>query len=270
VAPDHQKIKSVTRVYEKIAANPAFRFFGNVTIGRDLARDELLEHYHAVIYAVGAQSDRALGVPGEHLPGSHAATEFVGWYNGHPDYRDHQFDLSQTSVAVIGMGNVAIDVVRILARTPDELHGTDIAEHALEALRHSQVRDIYMIGRRGPVQAAFTNPEIKELGELADANVDVRAEELVPGEGHRQVRGAVDRAEHGALADGHVAPAHAPVKADPRAARESCDGAARWPHGRASTRPAGDNPPSVSALLHGPPRHCVSHSGHPPRPGRQR
>ncbi len=179
VAPDHQKIKSVTRVYEKIAANPAFRFFGNVTIGPDLTRDELLQHYHAVIYAVGAQSDRALGVPGEELEGSHAATEFVGWYNGHPDYRDRQFDLSQPSVAVIGMGNVAIDVVRILARTPEELHGTDIAGHALDALRHSRVRDIYMIGRRGPVQAAFTNPEIKELGELADADVDVRAEELV-------------------------------------------------------------------------------------------
>ncbi len=179
VAPDHQKIKSVTRIYEKVAAHPAFRFFGNVTIGRDLTREELLEHYHAVIYAVGAQSDRALGVPGEDLPGSHAATEFVGWYNGHPDYRDRQFDLSQSSVAVIGMGNVAIDVVRILARTPEELHGTDIAGHALEALRLSRVRDIYMIGRRGPVQAAFTNPEIKELGELADADVDVRAEELV-------------------------------------------------------------------------------------------
>lgn len=191
VAPDHQKIKSVTRVYEKIAANPAFRFFGNVAIGRDLTREELLQHYHAVIYAVGAQSDRALGVPGEHLAGSHAATEFVGWYNGHPDYRDHQFDLSQTSVAVIGMGNVAIDVVRILARTPEELHGTDIAGHALDALRQSRVRDIYMIGRRGPVQAAFTNPEIKELGELADADVDVRAEELI-----------LDPASQAALASG--------------------------------------------------------------------
>ena len=178
VAPDHQKIKSVTRIYDKLAANPALRFFGHVLIGRDLTRDELLQHYHAVIYAVGAQSDRALGVPGEHLDGSHAATEFVGWYNGHPDYRDRHFDLSRPSVAVIGMGNVAIDVVRILARTPEELRGTDIAGHALEALRHSGVRDIYMIGRRGPVQAAFTNPELKELGELNGADVDVRAEEL--------------------------------------------------------------------------------------------
>ncbi len=178
VAPDHQKIKSVTRVYEKIAANPRVRFFGNVTAGTDLHHDDMLRHYHAVIYAVGAQSDRALGVPGEQLSGSHAATEFVGWYNGHPDYRDHHFDLNRTSAAVIGMGNVAIDVVRILARTPEELYGTDIAGHALEALRYSRVRDIYMIGRRGPVQAAFTNPELKELAELAGADVGVRPEEL--------------------------------------------------------------------------------------------
>jgi len=178
VAPDHQKIKSVTRVYERIAANAAVRFFGNVTLGTDLSREELLRHYHAVIYAVGAPTDRNLGIPGEELAGSHAATDFVGWFNGHPDYRDRTFDLSEPSVAVIGMGNVAVDVVRILARTPDELHGTDIAEHALEALRHSRVRDIYMIGRRGPVQGAFTNPELKELGEMAGADIDVRAAEL--------------------------------------------------------------------------------------------
>ncbi|HMV31152.1 MAG TPA: NADP oxidoreductase, partial [Gemmatimonadales bacterium] len=134
--------------------------------------------YHAVIYACGAQSDRALGVPGESLAGSHAATEFVGWYNGHPDYRDRVFDLAQEHVAVIGMGNVAVDVVRVLARTPEELHGTDIAGHALEALRHSRVRHIHMIGRRGPVQGAFTNPELKELGEMADADIHVRAEDL--------------------------------------------------------------------------------------------
>lgn len=178
VAPDHQKIKSVTRVYDRIAGHAGVRFLGHVEIGRDLSRADLLRHYHAVIYAIGARSDRPLGVPGEHLAGSHAATEFVGWYNGHPDYRDCHFDLRERSVAVIGMGNVAIDVVRILARTPEELHGTDIAGHALEALRHSAVRDIYMIGRRGPVQAAFTNPELKELGELAGADVDVRAAEL--------------------------------------------------------------------------------------------
>jgi len=179
VAPDHQKIKSVTRVFEKIAANPAVRFFGNVTIGQDLSRADLLRCYHAVIYAYGAETDRALGIPGEHLAGSHAATDFVGWYNGHPDYRERAFDLSQESVAVIGMGNVAVDVVRILARTPEELGSTDITDYALDALRLSRVREIYMIGRRGPVQGAFTNPELKELGEMDGADIRVRADELV-------------------------------------------------------------------------------------------
>lgn len=178
VAPDHQKIKSVTRIYEKIAAHPTVRFFGNVTLGKDISREELLQHYHGVIYAVGAPTDRTLGVPGEKLAGSHAATDFVGWYNGHPDYRDKTFDLTQPSVAVIGMGNVAVDVVRVLARTPEELSKTDIAEYALEGLRHSKVRDIYMIGRRGPVQGAFTNPELKELGEMPGADIEVRAADL--------------------------------------------------------------------------------------------
>ncbi|MBK8005127.1 MAG: FAD-dependent oxidoreductase [Gemmatimonadetes bacterium] len=178
VAPDHQKIKSVTRIYERIAADPRVRFLGHVEVGSDLSREELLRHYHAVVYAVGARSDRALGIPGEALAGSHAATEFVGWYNGHPDYRDLAFDLTQDSVAVIGVGNVAIDVARILVRTEAELQKTDIAEHARQALIASSVRHVYMIGRRGPVQAAFTNPELKELGELAGADVDVRAEDL--------------------------------------------------------------------------------------------
>ncbi|HKV75724.1 MAG TPA: NADP oxidoreductase, partial [Gemmatimonadales bacterium] len=178
VAPDHQKIKAVTRVYEKLAAQPGFRFFGNVEIGKDLSRAELRQHYHAVIYASGAQSDRHLGIPGEDLAGSHPATEFVAWYNGHPEYRDRHFDLSQSAVAVIGMGNVAVDVVRILARTEAELARTDIAPYALEALAQSRVRDIYMIGRRGPVQAAFTNPEVKELGEMAGADTIVLPGEL--------------------------------------------------------------------------------------------
>jgi len=178
VAPDHQKIKSVTRVFERIAADPRVRFFGNVLIGQDLTRSDLRRHYHAFIYACGAQSDRSLGIPGEDLPGSHAATDFVGWYNGHPDYRDCRFDLGATSVAVIGMGNVAVDVVRILARTTEELAKTDIADYALDALRASAVRDIYMIGRRGPVQGAFTHPELRELGELVGADIHVRAEDL--------------------------------------------------------------------------------------------
>lgn len=178
VAPDHQKIKSVTRVYEKIAANPAVRFFGHVNFGTDLTLEDLRAHYQAVIFAVGAPTDRSLGIPGESLAGSHPATDFVGWYNGHPDYRDHRFDLGVTSAVIIGMGNVAVDVVRILARTPEELKATDIAEHALEALARSSIRDIYMIGRRGPVQGAFTNPELKELGEMAGADIDIRAADL--------------------------------------------------------------------------------------------
>jgi ferredoxin--NADP+ reductase len=171
VAPDHPKIKSVVRIYDRIASQPGFRFLGNVQVGRDVSPAELARHYDAVIYAVGAQTDRPLGIPGEHLAGSHAATEFVGWYNGHPDFRDCRFDLGQEAAAVIGVGNVAMDVTRILASRVDDLAATDLAGHALDALRASRVRTIYVLGRRGPVQAAFTNPELRELGELPDAEV---------------------------------------------------------------------------------------------------
>jgi ferredoxin--NADP+ reductase len=166
VAPDHQKIKTVTRAYDQIASHPRFRFFGNVEFGRHVRLDDLRAHYHQILYATGAQTDRRMGIPGEDLIGSHAATEFVAWYNGHPDYRDHQFDLSPERVAVVGVGNVAIDVARILCRTPEELRRTDIAEHALDALRHSRVKEVHLLGRRGPAQAAFTTPEVKELGEM--------------------------------------------------------------------------------------------------------
>lgn len=178
VAPDHQKIKSVTKLYDRIAADPRFRFYGNVEFGRDVTRADLSQLYHAIIYATGAQTDKRMGIPGEDLPGSHPATEFVAWYNAHPDFRHLTFDLSQETVAVVGMGNVAMDVIRILASTPEELAKTDIADYALEALRHSKVRRIYMLGRRGPAQAAFTNPEIKELGELEDAEVVVPLAEI--------------------------------------------------------------------------------------------
>ncbi len=178
VAPDHAKIKSVTKLYSRIASHERFRFFGNVEFGRDISRFDLSHHYHGILYAVGAQTDRKLGIPGEDLPGSYAATEFVGWYNGHPDYRDYDFDLTGIRrVAVIGVGNVAMDVARILARTPAELYATDIADYALEALAHSDVEEIYVLGRRGPAQAAFTNPEIKELGEMADADIIVDCED---------------------------------------------------------------------------------------------
>ncbi len=182
VAPDHPKIKSVTRVYEKTAAHPRFRFFGNVTFGADVTRAELLEHYHAIVYATGSPSDRPLDIPGEELPGSHAATEFVGWYNGHPDHSDLEVDLESSERAlVIGNGNVAVDVARMLVLTAEELAPTDTADHALEVLARSAVREVVIVGRRGPAQAAFTNPELLELGELAGADVIVDAEELERG-----------------------------------------------------------------------------------------
>ncbi len=171
VAPDHPKIKSVTKVYEKLAANPHFRFFGNVEFGKHVCLSDLRNYYHQILYATGAQTDRRMNIPGEDLKGSFPATEFVAWYNGHPDYRDMQFDLSAERVAVVGVGNVAIDVARILCRTPKELEATDIAEHALEALRNSKVKEVQLLGRRGPAQAAFTNPEVKEIGEMEDADV---------------------------------------------------------------------------------------------------
>ena len=157
VAPDHQKIKSVTKVYVKIADHPGFRFFGNVMVGRDLRVEDLDALYDCVIWAVGNESDRSMGLEGEGLAGVHSATEFVGWYNGHPDFRDREFDLAGAErVAVVGNGNVAMDVARVLVRNPDKLAETDIAGYALEALRNSSVREVLLLGRRGPAQAAFS------------------------------------------------------------------------------------------------------------------
>ncbi len=178
VAPDHQKIKNVTATFDKTAAHPGFRFFGHVELGKDITLEDLRAHYHQIVYTTGAQTDRRMGIPGEDLRGSHPATDFVAWYNGHPDYREHRFDLSQERVAVVGVGNVAVDVVRILCRTPEELAVTDISDDALAALRESRVREVYLLGRRGPAQAAFTNPEIRELGDLPGADVTDRAEEV--------------------------------------------------------------------------------------------
>lgn len=168
VAPDHAKLKNAIKVYEQIASHPQFSFLGNVRVGSDVSVEELREHYHAVVLCCGAESDRRLGIPGEELPGSHTATEFVGWYNGHPDYRDLNFDLSHETAVIIGQGNVAADVARILAKTEAELASTDIAAHALEVLATSRVREIHVIGRRGPAQAKFTSKELKEFAELAD------------------------------------------------------------------------------------------------------
>jgi ferredoxin--NADP+ reductase len=179
VAPDHPKIKSVTRVYEKTAAHPRFRFFGNIAFGEHVSREELLAHYHAIVYATGSPADRPLGIPGEELPGSHPATDFVGWYNGHPDHTDLEFDLlSADRAIVIGNGNVALDLARMLVLAPAELAPTDTADHALEVLAHSRVSEVVVVGRRGPAQAAFTNPELLELGELTDADVIVEQAEL--------------------------------------------------------------------------------------------
>jgi ferredoxin--NADP+ reductase len=178
VAPDHPKIKSVSRAFEKIAMQPGFRFIGNVEVGRDLSHEELLEHYDAVVYAVGAQSDRRMGIPGEDLPGSWAATELVAWYNGHPDFQGLHFDLSAERAVVIGNGNVAVDVARMLALTADELATTDTTDAAIDAFTGAGIREIVMVGRRGPAQAAFTTPELQELGELAGADVIVDPADL--------------------------------------------------------------------------------------------
>jgi len=173
VAPDHPKIKSVTRVFEKTAKREGLRFHGNVEVGADITHEELLAHHHAVIYTYGAATDRRLGVHGEDLPGSIPATEFVAWYNGHPDAAHHEFDLSGPRAVVIGNGNVAVDVARMLMLTPGELAVTDTADEALAALAGSGIEEVVVLGRRGPAQAAYTTPELRELGELQDADVIV-------------------------------------------------------------------------------------------------
>ncbi|HEY1687489.1 MAG TPA: FAD-dependent oxidoreductase [Solirubrobacteraceae bacterium] len=178
VAPDHPKIKSVTRVYEKTASHPRFRYYGNVELGRDVSTEDLAEHYHAIVYATGSPSDRPLGIPGEDLEGSWAATDFVGWYNGHPDQRTLSFDLSCERAVVIGNGNVAIDVARMLTLDHEELASTDTADHALEDLQKSSIKEVVIVGRRGPAQASFTNPELLELGAMKDVEVVIDEQEL--------------------------------------------------------------------------------------------
>jgi ferredoxin/flavodoxin---NADP+ reductase len=176
VAPDHQEIKRLQDTFHRDTLRRGCRFLGNVEVGVDLSHSELMRHYTAVIYATGAQTDKSLGIPGEDLPGSWAATEFVAWYNGHPDYRDLEFDLSAKRAVVIGNGNVAADVVRILTLSPEELERTDIADHALEALRASRVEEVIVLGRRGPAQAAFTSAELRELGHLDGVHLLVEPE----------------------------------------------------------------------------------------------
>src|SRR6266487_6891709 len=178
VAPDHPKLKSVSKAFERIALKPGFRFLGNVEVGRHLLHEDLLRLYDAVVYAVGAQTDRRLGIPAEDLPGSWSATEFVAWYNGHPDFQGLEFDLDVEHAVVIGNGNVALDVARMLALTPEELAPTDATDPAIAAISESTLRDILVVGRRGPAQASFTTPELQEMGDLAGADVDVDPADL--------------------------------------------------------------------------------------------
>ena len=178
VAPDHPKIKSVTKAYDKTSQHERFRFFGHVELGSDVSRQQLLDHYHVVCYTIGTSTDKRLGIPGEELNGSHAATEFVAWYNGHPDHCGLEVDLQAKQVVVVGAGNVAIDVARMLALAPSELEITDTADHAIDVLRSSGVEEITILARRGPLQAAFTNPELLEMGELERGDVEVVGVEL--------------------------------------------------------------------------------------------
>ncbi len=179
VAPDHPKLKTAINLYKKIADNPHFNLIANVTVGRDISIEDLRKTHHAVILTYGAETDRKLGIPGEDLKGSYTATEFVGWYNGHPDYRELEFDLSQDTAVIIGQGNVAADVSRILSKTVDELKHTDIAQHALDVLAESKLKEIHVIGRRGPAQAKFTPKELREFGELSDCNPIILEEDLL-------------------------------------------------------------------------------------------
>jgi ferredoxin--NADP+ reductase len=182
VAPDHQEIKRLDERFDQETLARGCRLLGNVEVGVDVSHDDLMRHYTAVIYATGAQTDKSLGIPGEDLPGSRPATEFVAWYNGHPDYRELEFDLSARRAVVIGNGNVAADVTRILTLSIEELERTDVADHALEALRESSIEEVVVLGRRGPAQAAFTSSELRELGRLdgVDLRVDPGEVELDP------------------------------------------------------------------------------------------
>lgn len=185
VAPDHPKLKQVTTAFDRIAAMRGFRFIGGVTVGDDVTVNELREAYDAVVIATGAELSRTLDIPGEALPGCHSAGDFVAWYNGHPEFCDLQFDFDHEAATVIGHGNVALDVARILAKTADELRQTDIARHALDVLAESRIREIYVVGRGGPAQAKFTAKELRDFLELgacdpfADMH-DVTSDEFEP------------------------------------------------------------------------------------------
>lgn len=178
VAPDHQKLKTTILAYERIAQSPKMHFFGNVEVGRDISVASLREMFHAVIFAHGAHGDRTLGIGGEELQGCHGASDFVGWYNGHPDCRDHSFDLSHESAIILGNGNVALDIARILAKPSEALCTSDIADHALRVLAASKIRDIHIVGRRGPAQAKFSTNELRELSQIEDCSIHFDAQDV--------------------------------------------------------------------------------------------
>ena len=178
VAPDHPKIKTVSKVFEKIAADPNFRLFANVEIGSEISVAQLKEKYDAVVIATGSHLGKSLGIPGEDLPGSLSAADFVPWYNSHPDYVDVKVPLDCDTAVVIGAGNVAMDVARMLALEPSELDPTDTADHAIDAFKASAVRDVYISARRGPEHAAFTSPELRELPKLEHTNVVINKEDI--------------------------------------------------------------------------------------------
>jgi ferredoxin--NADP+ reductase len=178
VAPDHPKIKSVSKVFEKIASAEGFRLFANLELGSDLTIEQLKERYDAVVIATGSAKGKKLGIPGEDLPGSLSAANFVPWYNAHPDFKDESIDLSSHTAVVIGAGNVAMDVARILALEPSELDPTDTAEHAIDLLKKSAIRNVVISARRGPEHAAFTSPELRELPKLEHTNVVIEPKDI--------------------------------------------------------------------------------------------
>lgn len=196
VAPDHQGTKSVTKLFQWCSAQPNFTYYLNVEIGKDLSHEELTTHYHAVLYSYGASSSRALGLPGEELPGSYAASEFVAWYNGHPDYADYHFDLSGERAVIVGNGNVALDVARILVKSTDELKSTDIADHALQALSKSNIKEVVILGRRGVADAAFTSPELLGLGDLDNVDVVVEKADIEDAQNFAQSQAKVSTPLH--------------------------------------------------------------------------
>lgn len=182
VAPDHQKLKSISQTLDVIAENPSVTYLGNVEVGKDIQINELMQHYHVLVFTTGMPKSSLLEIDGENLIGVHPSSNFIGWYNGHPDYQQQTFDFTHNSAVIIGHGNVAIDICRVLAKPIDELRKSDIPEPALELLSQNKIKNIHLVGRRGPVQAKFTTKELHELGKLENCNVSINPKHLELGE----------------------------------------------------------------------------------------